>query len=201
MRKSTIDTQDIKQKSFHQIERENSSTNISLSSGNLSEKLSFLKKNSVVDKSKYIILFDSVFTKREVGDAFEAYLKTEYNEEPLKFLRAVRELRLSKEDPSNLIDSVKSILKNYVVDGAPYEVNISFKTKDDILKKFKVQENEENWVLKQKPYQLFKFVSKVVEEELFHDNWKRFIRTEPAEKIILKYYNEKTSKYKKNFEF
>eukprot|EP01080_Neovahlkampfia_damariscottae_P002120 gene2120-1986_t len=193
-RKSTLGKpleDDKRQKSFNDV-----STNITRKDSSLKDltpKFSFMKKTSMkVDKTKYILLFESIYTNDEVGDAFQDYLKTEYNEEPLKFLRAVLALKTSKEEFKYSIEPVKAIMKNYIVDGAPYEVNISFKTKDKLLQQFKPQENEEEWILKVSPYKLFKVVAKIVREELFHDNWKRFIRTDVVEKIITKYYHDKT---------
>jgi hypothetical protein len=185
-----------KQRNSTFMSRKSASFSSSISSKSLRKSSSAFKNFQVkstvkVDVSRYILSFDAVFENQDLGEAFLGYLQTEFNAEPLLFLQEVLKLKEMDSDEyteiTEQIEAVKEIVIKFIIDNAKYEVNISGKMKSSILQDFEKQKDKEEWVLTKTPYQMFSKVAKIVQEELYHDNWKRFIRSEEAGNIIQKY--------------
>jgi hypothetical protein len=178
------------------MQRKSASFSTSVSSKSLRKSSSAFKNFQIksyikVDVSRYILSFDAVFENQDLGEAFLAYLKTEFNAEPLIFLQEVLKLKeMDSDEHSDITDqiiAVKEIITKFIIDGAKSEVNISGKIKSELLQDYEKQKDKEEWILTKTPFQMFSKVVKIVQEELFHDNWKRFIRSEEAGNIIQKY--------------
>jgi hypothetical protein len=138
-------------------------------------------KLSSEDKENILVNFESVFEKEEIKQIFLDYLKTEFNVEPFYFLLDLKKL----EKETKILTFVEYIIEKYILEGSPSEVNISGKCRTDILNDF---ENEDDWL--KEPSKLFQKSKKIVQSELISDNWKRFIRTPEAGKIIEKYHKD-----------
>jgi hypothetical protein len=81
----------------------------------------------------------------------------------------------------------------FLLDGSMYEINVSGRLKQDILNHCNAQKKESfQWKFQVPPSELFKEIKKTIECELYHDSWKRFIRT-PAIKPIIKRYQSDSS--------
>eukprot|EP01080_Neovahlkampfia_damariscottae_P003987 gene3987-7243_t len=144
------------------------------------------------DKTKIIIHFTAVFTNKKVGEAFQKFLETEQNTDPLNFLFALQKLKEVEKD-SEKIKKVKEIIDNYVVHNSPKEVNVSDTTKSYVLENFKQQEKEtEKWVLETSPEELFSEIFYSVYEELRQDSFHRFVRTKLCDTAIKNYRNDST---------
>jgi hypothetical protein len=60
------------------------------------------------------------------------------------------------------------------------------------LASIQLQGENTEWKLETPIDEFFKCVVKVVKEELYHDNWKRFIRSNLCEEIMKKFQNDST---------
>jgi hypothetical protein len=141
-------------------------------------------KVSKADKEKIMINFQSASEKEDIGEIFLKFLKSEFNQEPWLFLKEIKKLD-SLKDEDEISKQVNYLMDTYIKDNSVSEVNISGKSKRELLQDF---ESNDFW--KKDPIGLFSNVKKIVEKELFQDNWKRFIRSKEGDKIIEKYYRD-----------
>ena len=156
-----------------------------------SNQTNFRKKNATTipfDHKKFVLHFESVFTNDEIAKEFQKFLKSEINEEPWIFLLQVKELKVSK----NVVSNTMEIIENHLLETSKYEINISAKVKSTILDDFETQKNNVEWKFHLPPNELFSEITKIVKEEMYHDPWKRFIRTKICEKLIYKYQHDST---------
>jgi hypothetical protein len=137
-------------------------------------------KLSNTDKDNIFVNFESSFEKEDIKLIFLDYLKTEFNVEPFNFLLDLKKL----EKETDKITFVEYIIEKYILEGSPSEVNISGKCRSEILNDFE----QDDWL--KEPKILFQKSKKIVQSELISDNWKRFIRTPAAGKIIEKYHKD-----------
>eukprot|EP01080_Neovahlkampfia_damariscottae_P010992 gene10992-3698_t len=143
--------------------------------------------NKGFDFKQFVLHFDSVFSNQEIGKEFHSFLKTEFNEEPWLFLCEVKKLQEGKQ----LVTKTLEIIENHLLESSKYEINVSGKVKFPVLKDFESQKNNlEEWMFDATPDKLFDEICKIIKDELYHDPWKRFLRTKVCEKIIFKYQND-----------
>jgi hypothetical protein len=64
--------------------------------------------------------------------------------------------------------------------------NLKYVQFQDILKNYDFQKDSFDWKFQVSPTELFQEIKKTVEVELFHDSWKRFVRTNAIKSIIQK---------------
>ena len=138
---------------------------------------------------KFVLHFESAFTKVDIGKEFQIFLKSEFNEDSWIFLNEIKKLSETK----NFILKTIEIIENHLLETSKNEINISGKVKFPILKHYEIQKNNlDVWKFESPPDILFEEISKIIKDELYHDPWKRFIRTKIIEKIIFKYQNDST---------
>ena len=142
------------------------------------------------DKKNYMIHFESVFINKTVHDSFRSFLKTEFNEQPLDFLVEVEKFeKLTKIKEK--IKKIHEIIEIYIKEDSKEEINISGKLKKQLLKQYEPQINESE-ELKIELKDFFMVVKKVIQEELYFDSWKRFVRSNFCDGIISKFYDDKS---------
>eukprot|EP01080_Neovahlkampfia_damariscottae_P009097 gene9097-1191_t len=148
----------------------------------------------------YFIHFESIFTTPEIGKELHTFLKTEINEEPWLFLNEVKKFNTSK----NKIHDALQIIEKYILRDSEFELNLSAASKKEILEEYEIQKNNEKWIFSSSPDDLFKGLFKSVSQELYHDSWKRFVRTKTCVEIMKKYQFDSTvvsPKTTENFSF
>eukprot|EP01080_Neovahlkampfia_damariscottae_P010953 gene10953-3661_t len=139
------------------------------------------------DKKNYMIHFESIFINKIVHGSFRDFLKTEYNQQPLDFLMEIEKYKkLTKEKEQ--IKKIHEIVSIYLNEESKEEINISGKLKLELLDQYKPQidEHEE---FKMNPKDFFTHVQKVVQEELYFDSWKRFVRSNFCDGIVYKFHD------------
>jgi len=104
---------------------------------------------------------------------FTEYLISELSVENIIFLKAVEHFHT---DPN--IKSAQKIYNDFIVDGAPTELNINFKIKDITRNKLSSGEITAD---------LFDNIKTVIIRQLEEDNWVRFQRSEHFKKAVLEY--------------
>jgi hypothetical protein len=143
---------------------------------------------SDVDLASLMIHFDSIFTKEDVFCSYQTFLQSEFNEEPLLFLFEVKKLE-ELENTQKIIKKTLEIIEKHLLPNSEGEINISGKSKSLFLEKYEEQKQDENnWKFEQNPKDLFTPICKIVRHEMYHDPWKRFMRTKAAEEIIQNFY-------------
>jgi hypothetical protein len=146
------------------------------------------KSHSTFDKSIYVLHFNSAFVEKDIGQEFHSFLKSEMNEEPWLFLMELKELQKSTVIDEFLSFS-KKIIDHHILDKSKYEINLHGNTKTCVLDFFDFLslENQE-FDLKEAFDELFGSVEKIIRQELYHEPWKRFLRTKGCENLIKKYH-------------
>eukprot|EP01080_Neovahlkampfia_damariscottae_P010931 gene10931-3637_t len=140
----------------------------------------------------YMIHYESAFSNKTVGEALRKHLSVEFNEEPFDFIMKINEMKNS-HNTKEKIKLINDILDLYLQTGSEHEVNISGKSKKEIFSIFEEQkENHSEWVLTIPMNNFFDKVEKIVKEELYHDPWKRFIRSSLSLSIIQKFHEDPT---------
>jgi hypothetical protein len=147
---------------------------------------------SDVDLESLMIHFDSIFTKEDVAASYQKFLQSEFNEEPLIFLFEVQKLE-ELENPQKIIKKTLEIIEKHLLPSSEGEINISGKSKLPITQHYEKQKQDENnWMFEEAPKDLFTDICKIVRNEMYHDPWKRFMRTKAAEEIIQNFYWDST---------
>jgi hypothetical protein len=154
----------------------------------------FNKRNSEVRKSfdvtKYQIIYNSVFESEEVKQSFHKHLKEEFNDEQFEFLLEVQKFKKEVEKEQKL-KLFFHILETFIFDGSKCELNLSGKTKTDILSKIGPQLTVKNdWVIKNEET-IFDSLYESIYFILNADSFPRFVRTDSAQKIILKKHSDR----------
>jgi hypothetical protein len=144
-----------------------------------------------LDFENFVIHFNSSLTNKTVGDLFRKYLKSEFNSEPWDFLMKIKEMK-NLTEVNEKIELIKNILKTYIHSDSQSEINISGKMKSELLSTFELQMNSKEWKLKMEPNDYFNKAEKIIREELYHDSWKRFVRSNYSQEIINKFYTDPT---------
>jgi hypothetical protein len=98
-----------------------------------------MKKDEKFDKMNLMIHFESSFTNKSVGEAFFNFLKTEFNEEPWNFITDVNSIKKQKNKKEKIL-LIQKIIEKYIKDDSVSEINVSGKTKLEILTAFQIQE-------------------------------------------------------------
>jgi hypothetical protein len=133
------------------------------------------------------IHFDSIFKNNIVGESFHEFLKTEFNEEPWNFLKQVEAYKKIQKLEHKIV-KIEEILTEYINPYAEHEINISGKSKIKLISNFEKQRNfQDSWVLEGNENEFFKEITNIVCAELYHDPWKRYLRSEEGEKIVQKF--------------
>ena len=146
------------------------------------------KKKVTSEKlESYLVSFEAALTNVAVEKEFEKYLKTEFNIEPWNFLMEIQKLENLKKD-KEIIQKVDKIIDLYVKEGSKKQINISGRARKELISNFELQqENEEEWILTVQPKDFFKKLYQIISNELYHDSWKRFSRSNEYKQIIQKY--------------
>ena len=151
-----------------------------------------------------MIHFNSTFTNKIVCELFRKHLILEFNQQPLDFILKIIEMKTIQNEKEK-IKKINEILNTYLKTESKNEINISGKTKSEIFKNFELQKNkEEEWILEIPMDEFFNKVEKIVKEELYHDPWKRFIRSNFGLEVIKKFSKDPTicsPQITENFEY
>jgi hypothetical protein len=147
----------------------------------------------------FVVHFESALNNKEIGKEFKNFLKSEFNErfflsfnfsEPWTFLEELKKLEKMKET-KEIVKKTIEIIEMFLLDGAECEINVSGKLKQDILKQCDFQKKTSfQCKFQVSPTELFQEIKKTVEVELFHDSWKRFVRTNAIKSIIQKHQSD-----------
>jgi hypothetical protein len=168
------------------IQRLNSNEN--LKNLNL-DKLTNNSFKKEFNHKNFVLHFESIFIEKEIGNEFHSFLKSEFNEEPWLFLFCLKELSHIK-DKKIAIQKSKKIVEEFLMEKSIYEINISGKSKITILEQYHLQKlNDDDWVISRPMSEQFDAIAEIVKNELFHDSWKRFLRTKLCEGLIYKFQN------------
>jgi hypothetical protein len=108
----------------------------------------------------------------------------------MKFLEDLTKLEKTT-DTKEVIKKTKEIIETYLLESSTSEINISGKSKEKIIQGYTFQrENDSTWVFHTDPVELFQEIKKMVLGEMYHDPWRRFIRTPIVKSFIQKYQND-----------
>eukprot|EP01080_Neovahlkampfia_damariscottae_P000154 gene154-4400_t len=175
-------------------EDEKNKKHTSKQSSKKNEGLSIEKNNSSKKEfrqSNFVLHFNAVFSEKEIGNDFRKFLKGEINEEPWVFLEELKKLK-QIEDKEKFFVKSKYIVENFIIEKAKYEINIHGNTKKEILVNLDSILNEEYFDQKKVYQNLFHNVERIIKQELYHEPWKRFLRSKACELLIRKYQNDAT---------
>jgi len=141
--------------------------------------MSFSKKKTF-DRTSQKVLFDSIFTNPEMGEAFYNFLKKEKCGEQWEFLQSIKLLsHLCKEKiDEKAIAHVKYIFSEFIDTNSLRELNLSGALKKRLCKKIsdaKQWENMKEWKLNESPMELFHEVVEIIKLELYSDSFPRFV--------------------------
>ena len=155
-----------------------------------------MKRTQSFDVKNFIVHFDSVFTKPDVSKEFQNFLKSEFNEEPWLFMMEVKKQNSEEiqKDKKILIETTLKIIEEFLLDGSTKEINISGRSKKSIVETYelyKTKETEE-WLFDEPSDKIFESIFKIVKSEMYHDPWRRFLRTKPCELLMIKYQQDST---------
>jgi hypothetical protein len=150
---------------------------------------------SEFDHLKYFLHFESVFIEKEISLEFEHFLKSEYNDGPLLYLNEVCEFKSLKERKSKL-RKVKEIIENFFLEGSVHELTTSKKSNSLLLEIYEsilLQNSEKqndlrDWTLSQTFENILEPITRSVKQEMYHDSWKRFLRTEIVVYLVQKFH-------------
>jgi hypothetical protein len=134
------------------------------------------------------IKFQSIFIKKEIGDYFHEFLKKEFNTEPFLCIKEIDQLPTLKN--KELMDKIKFIKINFIIEEAPQEINASGFIKKELIEIIDKQLELDLWVFDKSPFETFHPIRKLLYCELAHDNFPRFIREKKTEEIYSKYKND-----------
>jgi hypothetical protein len=149
------------------------------------------RKEKKLDKEKFIVNFKAIYTCSLLNTNFSNFLASEFNVEPLNFLWDVKKIE-TMQNIAEIIVHIQKILDTYIVHNSPCEINISGKSKIDILELFSSQTSTTQWTLSKSPNELFVPLVKIVHAEMYHDSWKRFVRSPLVDEIIMKFHDDPT---------
>eukprot|EP01080_Neovahlkampfia_damariscottae_P005851 gene5851-9674_t len=125
-----------------------------------------------------------------MGLAFRTYLETEHSSESFDFLTSVKSLETMK-DEKQLVKQCLEIIQTFIVVDCKHELNISSELREKTLKNFEKQkEINDKWVLDMSPVEVFSECFRVIAGVLRHDSFKRFVRTEECEKIMIQFKHD-----------
>ena len=83
------------------------------------------------------------------------------------------------------------IIENFLLPNSPCQINLSSKSTENLLEEYEKQKNEkEKWLYSFEPQELFSSIFRIVSSEIYHDPWKRFVRTKESEEIMKKYKHD-----------
>jgi hypothetical protein len=140
-----------------------------------------MKKNKV-KKEDFVIHFESSLTHRSVGNAFQDFLKTEFNQEPWEFIKEVQKLKEVKEK-TQIYKKIESIYQTFIQVKSEKELNLSSVTR----KKLESLKESESMNI-----DFFDEIVGSVLAQLKHDSWKRFYRSKYCDQIIYQHYEDNT---------
>lgn len=152
-------------------------------------KKTHMSKKSVKeekDLSKYSLLFEPVFNKKDIKDGFLEHLKLEMNHENFLFLTDLEDIKESN------IKNLNYILNTYIKENSKMELNISGKLKRMLLNDIRGYENmiDEEWKFEKTIHQLFEEIRKSIKNSLMNDPFPRFIRTDVGQSLYMKYIGD-----------
>jgi hypothetical protein len=150
-----------------------------------------VRKEKNIKKENFIINFKAIYTCPQLNTSFTKFLSSEFNNEPLNFLWDVKKIEIM-ENIEEIILHVQKIFENYIFQNSPCEINISGKSKHDILEEFSKQTSTTQWTLSKSPIEILSPLVKIVHAELYHDSWKRFVRSPYGEEMIMKFHDDPT---------
>lgn len=134
----------------------------------------------------YQINFHRIFKIPEIHQAFYKYCKTEYNEDPVDFIKEAEEFKETGGEDKNLLERFEGLYRKYIENNAVHQINISGKLQrrmEDLIKK-KCEDREE---LEKCLDELLQ----VVYLELKVDTFPRFMRSKICFNAVRKYQNDK----------
>jgi hypothetical protein len=147
------------------------------------------KETKLFDIKAFDIKFQSIFIKKEIGDYFFEFLKKEFNTEPFLCIKEIDELSTLKTN-KELIEKIKFIKNNFIIEEAPQEINASGFIKKELIQIIDKQIEMDDWILEESPFEIFYPIRKLLYCELAHDNFPRFIRETKTEEIYSKYKSD-----------
>lgn len=126
--------------------------------------------------SGYNINFSSVFSVKEIQDAFILHLESESNQEPYEFLVEIN--NMSQKNNQETLDKFYYIIETYLLDTSPKQININSILKTNIMNIYKEMKNKENINIDKKYFDIIEKIKSNVFTDLKQDVWPRFIQSE-----------------------
>eukprot|EP01080_Neovahlkampfia_damariscottae_P011535 gene11535-4788_t len=124
--------------------------------------------------------------------AFYAFLQKEHSFESFDFLLEVKKLETMKEE-KQIISKASEIIDTFVKVQSQKELNLSGELRDKTLKNYEKQKDvSDRWILDITPSKVFFESFQLVAGVLRHDPFKRFVRTDECEKVMIQYKNDST---------
>jgi hypothetical protein len=134
-----------------------------------------------------MIHFNAALTKKAVGDLFLQFLKSEFNEEPWNFLNQVNSMKELK-DKEEKLKMIEEIILCYLQKDSKFEINVSGKLKHEAYSKLEDFKKTEKEIDEMNEF--FKDLVSALHGELFHDPWKRFVRSTYALEVFKQFQHD-----------
>ena len=116
--------------------------------------------------------FEELLSDKMGRQEFQAYLKTEYSSENIRFYNSVRELKYCSNSLVN--EKVEQIYNEFLSHGAPHEINIDSKTMDQTQKALK---SPSRYIFDAAQSHIYLLMKK--------DSYPRFLRSELYKNLLL----------------
>lgn len=140
-------------------------------------------KKVVLDKkfTGYRVNFLSVFTNKDMREAFIEHLTEEQNNESFEFLLAAEKMN---GDITKDVDKFNDIVETFVQTGKKKSLNIPGTERAKILKYHETQGN--SWVHKESPLEILSVTRDIAFSDLKFDSFPRFISSQLGYDVISK---------------
>jgi hypothetical protein len=137
--------------------------------------------------SEFVLQFDCILTEKEIIKDFNSFLKLEGHENTHQFLLENYELK-NLTEAKEIIEKTLFMIENFILPNSKQELNVSLDSKQYVFGQYQIQKtNKEEWIMEEIPNELFEDINEMIKQELYHDHWKRFLRTKTALNLIGKF--------------
>lgn len=139
------------------------------------------------DPNQYTLEFDSIYKSKEVKDLFYEFLEAEHCPEQMDFLMEYQKLsnEITTKNTKEQIQVTLDLYTTFIANGSKKEINLSEKDKNEIASLVeKLKQSQNTWNIKETPQEIFFQAKEVVVHGLQYDNFKRFSKTEKAQKML-----------------
>jgi hypothetical protein len=134
-----------------------------------------------------VLQFDSILTEKEITKEFQSFLKLEGQESTHLFLLENYELK-NLIEAKEIIEKTIHMVEIFILPNSKHELKVSSESKQYVFGQYQIQKtNSEEWIMEEIPTELFEDINEIITQELYHDHWKRFLRTKIALNLIEKF--------------